>query len=344
MVEGTLQLLEEEMHAIKWNLEDWPEWVRPYTEEKEFLRRKNQYGTERARYSCFSVKSVPFSVMLENAKSKTLKWDVRGTCRLCGGNFHGPWSNIWIRKRYRGDEVCGRCVRKAAYTDEWRENNSKSQRISQGSPQARKRMSRRLKMAHNNDPSISKRISAGLKRAYHDNPEFRRKVAAASRKNWERPEYQEKVTGHGYHHGYYISGDIRIYFASSWELMFLDWCGRSEDVVSFDRCVDKIPYSKPSGGTARYFPDFVVEWANGTKSVVEIKGGRQKIGLVERKRVAAESFYEGLCEYIILFKEDLKRMGIFKESKRVGDWIDKLESESKVAEHAKGKSSKSSST
>ena len=159
------------MIKIRRNITDWDMWVRPYVKKRKIAKRKSLF--------CFSITSVPFKVMLKNAESKTLKWNVSGVCKICGVSFQCPWNNMWLRKRYKGIEVCGKCVRKAAYTKEWKKNNSEAQKKVQGTPEARKRMSDTLKKKHKEDPSISRRISARLKKAYRDDPEYRAKVSRA---------------------------------------------------------------------------------------------------------------------------------------------------------------------
>ena len=91
--------------------------------------------------------------------------------------------------------------------------------------------------------------------------------------------------------------------------MFLVWCENNPDVVEFRRCEDSISYEKPSGGIAYYHPDFRIE-IDGKATVVEVKGGRSELDLVERKRQAAVRFYDDLANYVMIYKSDLKRMGI----------------------------------
>jgi hypothetical protein len=324
------------MRSIRRTIEDWEEWVRPYVERKVFQRRKNQYDAGKTESCCYSVKSIPFKLMVERGVSKHIKWNVDGICIKCGKSFTASWNNIWLKKAFRGLEVCGRCSRKEQFTDEWRQHNSEAQKIVQGTPEARTRMSKILKSAWKKDSTIRVRISRSLKETYKDNEELRRKIGDASRRNWKRPEYQEKVTGHGYHHGWFVSKRSRIYFASSWELMFLVWCDENKDVKEYKRNEDVIPYEKPNGGVACYHPDFDMIML-GKPAVVEVKGGRSELDLVERKRVAAERFYQGKKDYVILYKEDLHRMGIMKSSKVVGKWISDLVIQGKVEEYGFGK-------
>jgi len=324
------------MRRLRKSLEDWEEWLRPYVEKKEFSRRKNQYDAGKTKSCCYSVGCVPFGLMAGNDVSRYVKWDVSGTCERCGAEFVSAWNNMWLRKAGRGLEVCGRCARKEQFTEEWRRKNAEAQKKAQGTPEAKARMSVVLRISWANDPERRVRVSRSLRARYEGNDELRRRIGDASRRNWRRPEYQEKVSGHGYHHGWFVGRNGRLYFASSWELMFLVWCDGCEDVLSVGRNNDAIRYEKPCGMDAFYHPDFDVEVGCG-RIVVEVKGGRSELDLVERKRVAAERFYRGSRDYVILYKEDLRRMGIFKESRTVGKWVEGLVARGKVEGYGFGK-------
>lgn len=319
---------------IRRKIEDWEEWLRPYVESKRLIRKKDAYNNSNESY--YSVISVPFDLMVQHNVSKHIKWTVDGTCTKCGKRFTSAWNNLWLKKAFCGLEVCGKCSRKEQFTKEWRHNNSEAQKRVQGTPEAKKKMSEILKLSWKNDPDRKVRISKSLKKVYDGNVELRKKIGDASRRNWQRPGYQEQVTGYGYHHGWCIVGDQRIYFASSWELMFLVWCENNKVVKSFKRNIDSIPYMKPNGGMALYHPDFDVN-ISGVDTVVEVKGGRSELDLVERKRMAAEIFYQGSKDYVILYKEDLQRMGIMRSNKVVHGWINELVTIGKVEEYGFGK-------
>lgn len=321
---------------IRTRPQDWEEWLRPYVVKNTFQRRKNQYDEGLIESYCYSVGIVPFGLMVSHDAEKYLKWKVEGRCFRCGEVFVCPWNNIWLRKAYKGEEVCGRCGRKEQFTDEWKKHNSEAQKKVQGTPEARERMSKRLKDAWASDPDIRKRISQSVLRTYDGNDELRRKIGDASRRNWLRAEYQEKVTGHGYHHGCFVSRCGRIYFASSWELMFLVWCESDKEVLNFKRSQDAIGYNKPNGGTAYYHPDFEIKIGSVTR-VIEVKGGRSDFDLVERKRIAAMAYYKGTADYMILFKQDLQRLGILRQSKTVSKWIGSLVASGKVDGYGFGK-------
>ena len=317
------------MKRLRQSIEDWKNWLHPYLTKHVFYRRKNQYDASMTRSYCYSVKSVPFKLMIEHKVSKYIKWSVSGVCIRCGTKFTSSWNNIWLKKAFRGLEVCGKCSRKEQFTDEWKSHNSETQKRIQGTPEARIRMSNILKKSWENDPNRHLRVSRSLKRVYENNIELRRKISEASRRNWLKPGHQEKVSGYGYHHGWYLSRCGKVYFASSWELMFLVWCDNSEDVIKFGRNRDAIPYEKPKEGMAFYHPDFDIALCD-RNVVVEIKGGRSELGLVERKKEAADRFYSGSKDYMILYKDDLCRMGIFRDNRVVGRWISEMVQNGKV--------------
>jgi hypothetical protein len=315
---------------------DWEAWIRPYVERRVFGRRKNQYSAEMTESVCYSIVSVPFKLMAKHRAKRHLKWKIAGVCKKCSSEFVSSWNNMWLRKAFKGQEICGRCARKEQFTDEWRRHNSEAQRRAQGTPQAKRRMSETLKKSWIKDPTIRTRISQSLLKTYDGNDDLRRKIGDASRRNWKKAEYQEKVTGKGYHHGWFISRCGRIYFASSWELMFLMWCDEHLEVKTFGRSGDSIPYDKPMGGVAHYHPDFEIETKT-DKTVVEVKGGKSDFDLVERKRMAAERFYNGASTYVIIYRDDLKRMGIFRENRTVAQWIGQLVVSGKVQGYDFGK-------
>ena len=322
--------------SVRYKIDDWDEWLRPYVEKKMMKRRANQYSDEEIEVPYFTIGIIPVEVMMENNAKHTLKYRVWGTCVVCQNRFETLWSNFVRRKNYRGKVVCGLCSRRDQYGEEWRKNNSAAQKRVQGTLEARKRMSKILKESWANAPDRKERLSRSLKQAYKENPDLRKKISDASKRNWQSVEYQEKCTGHGYHHGYYNSRFGRLYFASSWELMYLVWCDQNESIQLVCRCEDRIRYRKPKGGYAYYHPDFSVV-STGGEYVVEIKGGRSP-DLVERKRKAAVEHYRETSKcYVILFRDDLKRLGCFLSNKKVKQWIDTLAASGKVHEHGFGK-------
>lgn len=304
------------------------DWEKPYV--KVIQTKKGTIN--------YSIGTVPLEVLIRNKPKQTRKINAKSVCIVCKSDFEILWSRFCRRKNSETAMkcICGRCaVKVATSSEEWKKKNSEAQLKVQGTPEARKRMSEILKESWKDDPSISKRISESLRKYYRENPESRKKISEASKRNWEREEYKQKVTPRGFHHGIFHSnknGDI--YFASSWELMFLVWCEENKKVLKFGRCKDRIPYRKPNGGKVRYHPDFQVEFDNEIW-IAEVKGSRSNYDLISRKREAAQEFYRGSGKsYIMVYKEDLKRLGCYKgDREKLRKWLISLVEEGKITYH-----------
>lgn len=252
---------------------------------------------------------IPIEIATENKLNKNSHVLVSGVCKLCGKDYVRVWRSISKSKAVPGESYCGSCANKLyRQTPESRKINSENQLRVQGTPEARERMSKILIEKHKKDPSIGRRISDGLRKVYLERPELKAVISENSKKAWKKEGYQQKVTGFGYFSGYYVENGNNIFFASSWELKFILWCRDNKDVKSFCRCEDWISYFY-KGSKSNYNPDFEVV-LNNKIYVFEIKGKKSNADVVEKKRLAAIEFYKGQKEYVLLFKEDLKRMGI----------------------------------
>ncbi|MFA6678968.1 MAG: zinc-ribbon domain-containing protein [Candidatus Methanomethylophilaceae archaeon] len=318
------------MGNVYHRIEDVPEWIRPFIEERT-IKSIDVRTNKNVEYKYFGKLPIPINEMLihENELNKHLKWDVSGTCYSCGNHFVTTWNSLLARKKHAKEEFCGKCLRKEQFTEEWRRHNSEAQKKVQGTPEARRKMSEILKEVHRKDPEIRKRIGESLRRGYKEHPERREKVSEDLRKRWKDAEGQQKFMGRGFYYGWVFTRCGRIFFASSWELMFLLWCDNNIEVCSFKRCTDHVPYKTILGKPSNYYPDFEME-IGGTQYVVEIKGNLSEFETVQRKKEAAESFYFGNKRYIILYKADLERMGILKYNKKVELWISELCDSNKI--------------
>ena len=78
----------------------------------------------------------------------------------------------------------------------------------------------------------------------------------------------------------YNGDPTEIYFRSSYELKFMQYCDLTESVISYQSEEFWIPYRSPlDGKTHRYFPDFFVKYkdkdGNTRTLVVEIKPAKE---------------------------------------------------------------------
>ena len=307
------------------DLNHYEDWEKPYVKVI-----KTKKGTKN-----YSIGIVPLEVLIQNQPKKSRKIKTEAICKVCKYKFEMLWSRFCRRKNSETKMkcICGKCaIKVATNSDEWKKKNSESQLKAQGTPEARARMSKIVTESRKNNPDIGRRTSESLKKRYREDPSLRKKISEASKRNWERMEYKDKVSPRGFHHGIFHSKDNGdIYFASSWELMFLVWCDNNEEVIVFKRCEDRIVYKKPNGQKARYHPDFQVDLKSDVW-IAEVKGSRSDYDLVSRKREAAQKFYKGTNKsYIMVYKEDLKRLECFKGDRaKLRRWIKRLVEEERV--------------
>ena len=68
-------------------------------------------------------------------------------------------------------------------------------------------------------------------------------------------------------------GDVNdVVYRSLWERNVMRWLDTNPDVVEWGSEELSISYDHPvRGGTAKYYPDFIIKWANGQIKLVEVK-------------------------------------------------------------------------
>ena len=125
---------------------------------------------------------------------------------------------------------------------------------------------------------------------------------------------KRKRKGH-YHTGTHVSpkaGECK--YRSGWELAYMTWLDSSPDVLKYSYEGVKIPYvsNKRTKKVRHYFPDFLVELADGRKILVEIKPARKvKQAAIQKKIEAAKAWcIEQEATLQILTEIELKAMGL----------------------------------
>lgn len=99
------------------------------------------------------------------------------------------------------------------------------------------------------------------------------------------------------------SGNIgEIYYRSSWELCFLNWCDKTTLVESYSSEEKVVPYYDPIAKKCRrYFPDFIIKYKNKQgktiTEMVEIKPYRQVIGPPENPTRRTKSWINAVKTY-----------------------------------------------
>ncbi len=95
----------------------------------------------------------------------------------------------------------------------------------------------------------------------------------------------------------YLGNPNNIVYRSGWELKFMKWCDRNENVLEYGSEEFWIPYRSPVDNKVhRYFPDFIikVKEQNGDIKtyVIEVKPKRQTMEPKVPKRKTKSWLYE----------------------------------------------------
>ena len=93
-------------------------------------------------------------------------------------------------------------------------------------------------------------------------------------------------------------GDVNnIIYRSSWELKFMQWCDRNENIMEYGSEEFWIPYVSPVDNRVhRYFPDFIIKGKESDEKiktyVIEVKPKRQTVPPKQKSRVTKSYLYE----------------------------------------------------
>jgi len=101
----------------------------------------------------------------------------------------------------------------------------------------------------------------------------------------------------------------KIKYRSSWELKFMLWCDKNDNITKVLSEGVKIPYIDVDGKSRNYFPDFVIEY-HGKRLLIEIKPKSQTTdGTNLRKFESARKFCEQRnMEFVVLTEIELKKL------------------------------------
>ena len=128
---------------------------------------------------------------------------------------------------------------------------------------------------------------------------------------------KRKRKGH-YHTGVYTSAKSgqNCKYRSSWELKYLEYLDNDPNVKTFGYETVKIPYisNVRTGKIRHYFPDVLVEFVDGKRTLVEIKPSRRVLqDKVQKKlRAAAGWCTDNDVTLLIITEFDLKGLGLLK--------------------------------
>lgn len=149
-------------------------------------------------------------------------------------------------------------------------------------------------------------LSDGWKKAKENKEEFNKLREKRSKLTCEaHANMRMKKFGRGHLRGYFYSKrqKKKIYYRSSYEKAFLEWCDSQDSIVSFFGCDFTIPYGH-DGITRNYIPDFIIN----DVVLVEIK----PTGLIntdqnKRKALAGQEYCNNKgWIYLVITEEELK--------------------------------------
>ena len=90
----------------------------------------------------------------------------------------------------------------------------------------------------------------------------------------------------------YRGNPSKVYYRSSWELKFFNYCDKNPDVIQWSSEEVVIPYKSPIDGKwHRYFPDVWMKTHNDTY-LIEIKPFKETKEPKRRSRVTKQYLYE----------------------------------------------------
>jgi hypothetical protein len=95
----------------------------------------------------------------------------------------------------------------------------------------------------------------------------------------------------------YIGDYTNIIYRSLWELKFMNYCDKNENIIKWSSEEIWIPYISPLDKRIhKYFPDFYIKYIDKEKSIseslIEVKPKRQVVGPKLGKKVSQKQVYE----------------------------------------------------
>jgi len=126
---------------------------------------------------------------------------------------------------------------------------------------------------------------------------------------------KKKKRRRGYKRGLHtspVAGECK--FRSSWEEKFMIYLDADVSVKSWSYEKTAIEYmsNKKTMKIRKYYPDFFVEYQDGSKKVIEIKQKRKLLEATVKKKAAAAVSWcaSNGATYVILTELELKNMGL----------------------------------
>ena len=104
----------------------------------------------------------------------------------------------------------------------------------------------------------------------------------------------------------------KIIYRSSYELKFIIWLESNSKIKQWASECICVPYMFVDGTTHRYYPDYFVEFIDGTKMVVEIKPYNQTQKPINENCWAAKEYAKNKCKWAAAMEFCKKKGYVFK--------------------------------
>lgn len=104
----------------------------------------------------------------------------------------------------------------------------------------------------------------------------------------------------------------KIIYRSSYELKFILWLESNSKIKQWASECICIPYMFVDGTTHRYYPDYFVEFVDGTKMVIEIKPYNQTKKPINENCWAAKEYTKNKCKWVAAIEFCKKKGYAFK--------------------------------
>lgn len=131
----------------------------------------------------------------------------------------------------------------------------------------------------------------------------------------KRRKRRKKRRGH-YHRGIHVSPKAgECSYRSGWEVSYMEWLDANAEVVSYsyEKTIIEYVSNLKTGRRRKYFPDFLVEYADHSE-LIEIKpASRVGQAKVQKKIAAAKGWCDARgIEFKVLTEKELKPLGLTK--------------------------------
>ena len=131
----------------------------------------------------------------------------------------------------------------------------------------------------------------------------------------KKPIKRKKKRKSRYHRGIHVSsiaGECK--YRSGWEQKYMVYLDENPDVISwsYEKLIIEYVSNKKTKKIRKYYPDFQIEYKDGTKVVIEIKPSRklEQSIVIKKIRAAKEWCTTHDMTYKVLTEIELKDMGL----------------------------------